>query len=59
MRTPASTPIAVSYKIDYLQQPPPATFELEAGDQVYRYLQRSIGFNLLILPSVSSKLPPS
>lgn len=49
MRTPASTPIAVSYKIDYLQQLPPATFELEANwDQVYRYLQRSIGFNLLI-----------
>lgn len=31
MRTPASTPIAVSYKIDYLQQLPPATFELEAN----------------------------
>lgn len=40
MNAPASAPIAVSYKIDYLQQLPPATFELEARwDQVYQFLQ--------------------
>ncbi|CAI2431331.1 hypothetical protein [Serratia plymuthica] len=49
MNAPASTPIAISYKIDYLQQLPPATFELEARwDQVYQFLQESVGFNLLI-----------
>lgn len=49
MQAPASTPIAISYKIDYLQQLPPATFELEARwDQVYQFLQESFGFNLLI-----------
>ena len=49
METPASTPIAVSYKIDYLQQLPPATFELEASwDRVYQFLQESFGFSLLI-----------
>ncbi|CAI0787244.1 hypothetical protein [Serratia proteamaculans] len=48
MATPATTPIAISYKIDYLQQLPPATFELEARwDQVYQFLQQSVGFNLL------------
>jgi len=50
MNAPASTPIAISYKIDYLQQLPPATFELEARwDQVYQFLQESVGFNLLIV----------
>lgn len=49
MATPATAPIAISYKIDYLQQLPPATFELEARwDQVYQFLQESVGFNLLI-----------
>lgn len=49
MATPATAPIAISYKIDYLQQLPPATFELEARwDQVYQFLQESFGFNLLI-----------
>lgn len=49
MVTPATAPIAISYKIDYLQQLPPATFELEARwDQVYQFLQESFGFNLLI-----------
>lgn len=49
MATPAITPITVSYKIDYLQQLPPSTFELEARwDRVYQFLQESFGFNLLI-----------
>jgi hypothetical protein len=48
MATPATAPIAISYKIDYLLQLPPATFELEARwDQVYQFLQQSVGFNLL------------
>lgn len=49
MATPATTPVAVSYKIDYLQQLPPSTFELEARwDRVYQFLQQSFGFSLLI-----------
>ncbi|WJV64989.1 hypothetical protein PCO86_11595 [Pectobacteriaceae bacterium CE70] len=61
MSTPASTPIAVSYKIDYLLQLPPSTFELEASwDQVYHYLKESFGFNFLVfsldIEKISSKL---
>lgn len=49
LRSPESAPIAVSYKVDYLQQLPPSTFELEAQwGQVYQYLKTSVGFNALI-----------
>ena len=49
METPEATPVAVSYKIDYLQQLPPASFELEASwDKVYEFLQESFGFSLLV-----------
>ncbi|ARB83195.1 MULTISPECIES: hypothetical protein [Yersinia] len=49
LQQPESAPIAVSYKIDYLQQLPPSTFELDAQwDQVYEYLKISFGFNALI-----------
>lgn len=48
MKKPETTPVTVSYKIDYLLQLPPATFELEASwDKVYEFLQESMGFNLL------------
>ena len=48
MAKPETTPVTVSYKIDYLQQLPPASFELEARwDKVYTFLQESMGFNLL------------
>ncbi|MFJ5328959.1 hypothetical protein [Pectobacterium versatile] len=49
LQQPESAPIAVSYKIDYLQQLPPSIFELDAQwDQVYEYLKSSFGFNALI-----------
>lgn len=49
LQQPESAPIAVSYKIDYLQQLPPSIFELDAQwDQVYEYLKTSFGFNALI-----------
>ncbi|MBN3194643.1 MULTISPECIES: hypothetical protein [Pectobacterium] len=49
LQQPESAPIAVNYKIDYLQQIPPSTFELEAKwEQVYEYLKTSFGFNALI-----------
>lgn len=50
LRSPQSAPVAVSYKVDYLQQLPPSTFELEANwQEVYDYLKTSVGFNILIL----------
>ncbi len=49
MRDPASVPVAVSYKVDYLQALPPATFELVAKwEEVYRYVQTAVGFNIFI-----------
>ncbi|SLM62580.1 MULTISPECIES: hypothetical protein [Dickeya] len=49
LKTPQAVPIAVSYKIDYLQQLPPSTFELNAQWQrVYDYLKTNVGFNALI-----------
>ncbi|WP_208951962.1 hypothetical protein [Rahnella sp. ChDrAdgB13] len=61
MAKPETAPVTVSYKIDYLQQLPPATFELEASwDKVYEFLQESMGFNLLFfsvdIENTSSRL---
>ncbi|NIF22880.1 hypothetical protein [Candidatus Pantoea multigeneris] len=58
---PATTPLAVSYKIDYLQQLPPSIFELQAEwQQVYEYLEQHVGFNLLFfktdIENISSRL---
>ncbi|WP_017346985.1 hypothetical protein [Pantoea sp. A4] len=49
LRQPTTTPLAVSYKIDYIQQLPPSTFELIAEwQQVYTYLEEHVGFNFLL-----------
>lgn len=61
MKDPEATPVAISYKIDYLQQLPPASYELEASwEKVYLFLQESLGFNLLLfnvdIERVSSSL---
>lgn len=61
MEKPETTPVTVSYKIDFLQQRPPARFELEARwDRVYTFLQESMGFGLLFfsvdIENTSSRL---
>jgi len=61
LRKPESAPIIVGYKLDFRKALPPSEFQLTADwSQVYDYLQKNIGFNLVIfsveIEDISSKL---
>ncbi|HCB1502468.1 TPA: hypothetical protein MYO83_005422 [Klebsiella michiganensis] len=57
MSNPQAVPISISYKIDYLQQLAPATFELQADwHKVYTCLETDLGVNFFIFSTQIKKL---